>query len=623
MRISNNKLTEMQTAMMAILITLSWSAFAQESQSSATDEATPAAEAATDAAPAAETEVDAAADASADAAAEPKTGAAEATAESSEPIDLTPVPVEEPPAPAPAPAPAERAPAPQPQARQVREPVETRPVLRQGITQNMSVPLYKSGVLGLAEPAARISVGNPDIADILILRSTQLYVLGKDLGSTNVILWDRNDRLIGTVAVEVTHDIESLKAKYYELLPDEEIKVYSSQRNIVLAGRVSSVTAMDAAIRVAEGYLAPAGTAVDAIQFEQEAQGDDEEDEGQIVNLMEIGGGQQVMLEVKVAEISRTELRSIEAQMNFISNSSRWSFGGVNGGASFPDLDAGTDFAENIINGSEGIIPLGSGLPFFGTNPGGPATDLFAPNDLTIADKGLFASYLSDDFLFNMALNAAKENGLARILAEPTLTTLTGQEAEFLSGGEFPIPVPQDFGRTTIEFKDFGVGLRFLPVVLDDGVINLKVNISVSELAQNNSVILQDEGASSAFFVPSLSKRSAQATYELRDGQTIGVAGLINENLREVISKFPGLGDLPVLGALFRSQDFIKGESELMILITPRLAKPIDPNSITLPTDSFVEPSDADFYLLGRMEGKAPAKSDEGGTESDYGHQVQ
>jgi pilus assembly protein CpaC len=528
------------------------------------------------------------------------------------------------PAPAATPAPV---PAPAPRVTQQQEPVETRPVLRKGVTQAMEVALFKSGVIALDEPAARISVGNPDIADILILRSTQLYVLGKDLGSTNVILWDRNDRLIGTVAVEVTHDLESLKQKLHQLLPKEDILIYSSQRNIVLAGRVTSVIAMDAALLIAKGYLAPVGTAVDSIQFEQEASGEgQDENQGEIVNLMEIGGGQQVMLEVKVAEISRTELRSIEAKMNFISDSSRWSVGGVNGGASFPDVGGVGDFYENLPGGSTGIAPV----PGFGGGaaPFGPAIDMFSPNDLTIADKGLFASYLSDDFLFNMALNASKSNGLARILAEPTLTTLTGQEAEFLSGGEFPIPVPQDLGRTTIEYKDFGVGLRFLPVVLDDGIINLKVNISVTELAQNNSVVVGgggDGGASSNFFVPSLTKRSATATYELRDGQTIGVAGLISENLREVVEKFPGLGDLPILGALFRSQSFIKGETELMILITPRLAKPIDPNKLTLPTDSFVEPSDADFYLLGRMEGSSSqsTNSEQGGTDSEFGHQVQ
>jgi pilus assembly protein CpaC len=469
-----------------------------------------------------------------------------------------------------------------------QEPVETRPALRQGITQNMQVPLYKSGVLGLAEPAARISVGNPDIADILILRSTQLYVLGKDLGSTNVILWDRNDQLIGTVAVEVTHDLESLKHKLHQLLPNEPIMVYSAQRNIVLAGTVSSVAGMDAALRVADGYLAQIATSEEAVQFEQqEASRDPDKSVGDVVNLMQIGGGQQVMLEVKVAEIARSEMRSIEAKMAFLSEGGSWSFGGVNAGASVPDFGGG-----------------GAG-------------------DLGLSGTSLFASYLSDDFLFKMALNAAKENGLAKILAEPTLTTLTGQEAEFLSGGEFPIPVPQGLNNTTIQFKDFGVGLRFLPIVLGNGVINLKVNISVSELSQSNTVILTDERSSSSFVIPSLTKRSATATYELKDGQTIAVAGLLNENLREVITKFPGLGDLPVLGALFRSQSYIKGETELMILITPRLAKPIDPSTITLPTDSFVEPSDADFYFLGRMEKSDLSGSNTGGTDNDYGHQVQ
>jgi pilus assembly protein CpaC len=477
-----------------------------------------------------------------------------------------------------------------------------------GVTETMIVPVFKSGVLRLEEPAARISVGNPDVADILILRSTQLYVLGKDIGTTNVILWDRADQLIGTVEVEVTHDLQSLKAKLYQMLPNDEIMVNSSQRNIILSGQVSNIPSMEAALRISEGYLTQINAAAgDAVQFELAEGSSKSEDKsvGEVINLMHIGGGQQVMLEVKVAEIARSELRSIESKMAFISKSSNWSFGGVNGGATFPDT-----FTEALSGGSG--------------SPVGPALNAFVPNNLAIQDKGLFTSYLSDDFLFNLSLNIAKENGLAKILAEPTLTTLTGQEASFLSGGEFPIPVAQEEGRTTIEFKEFGVELNFLPVVLDDDIINLKVDISVSELISNNTVFLGSEFSSSSFIIPGLSKRSAGATYELRDGQTIAVAGLINENLREVVNKLPGLGDLPILGALFRSQDFIKGETELMILITPRLARPIDPSQLTLPTDSFVEPSDMDFYLFGKMEGSAPAGShDNGGTDGDFGHQVQ
>jgi pilus assembly protein CpaC len=482
------------------------------------------------------------------------------------------------------------------------------PRLRAGASENLVVPLFKSRVVKLDEPAARISVGSPDIADILILRATQLYVLGKDLGTTNVLLWDRDDFLIGTVSVEVTHDLESLKEKLHEIFPDEDINVHASQRNIVMTGRVSSVTAMNAATRMADGYLAQIQTAVDEGEFEQST-GSKREDKavGEIINLMQVGGGQQVMLSVKVAEIAREELRSVDAQWNAIFNgSSRWSFGGTNGGAIFPNTGPAFNTGP--------VPPLGPGLP-----------EIVPAPPLSIADKGLFTSFISDDFLFNMALNAAKNEGLAKILAEPTLTTLTGQQAEFLSGGEFPIPVPQDNNTISIEFKQFGVGVRFLPVVLGKDRINLKINVDVSELNDLNTVFVDIPSSNSNFFVPSLTKRSAEATVELKDGQTIGIAGLINENLREAVSKFPGLGDLPMIGALFRSQEFIKGETELLIMVTPTLAKPIAPEDIRLPTDSFIEPSDRDFYLFGRMEGRAPrseSTGSEGGTQGEYGQQV-
>lgn len=493
----------------------------------------------------------------------------------------------------------------------------SQPRLRSGTSEALAVPIFKSRVVRLDEPAARVSVGSPDIADILILRATQLYVLGKDLGTTNVLLWDRNDMLIGTVSVEVTHDVESLKSKLFEILPGEEIKVYTTQRNIVLAGNVSSIGAMNAAVRMADGYLQQISTAAEDQEFELQEGSSKRDDRavGEVINLLQVGGGQQVMLEVKVAEIARSELRSLDAQFNAIwKGSSRWSVGGTNGGAGFPDfLDP------------DGLIS--PALP--GVTPWGPAIDSFDPNGLSINDKGLFTSYISDDFLFNMALNAAKDKGLAKILAEPTLTTLTGQEAEFLSGGEFPIPVPQGLDNVTIEFKEFGVGVRFLPVVLNSsGHINLKLNVSVSELSDSNQVLINPGATESMFIVPALTKRSAQATVELKDGQTIAIAGLINENLREMVSKFPGLGDLPILGYLFRSQSFIKGESELVIMVTPRLAKPISPEDIRLPTDSFIEPNDTDFYLLGRMEGRKSGGSsgtvkDEGGAEGAYGQQVE
>ncbi len=458
---------------------------------------------------------------------------------------------------------------------------------------SLTVPLYKSRIVALRAPATRVSVGNPDVADLIILQSTQLYVLGKDLGTTNVLLWDRDDNLVGNVNVEVTHDLKSLKEKLYRLMPDEKIEVYSAQRNIVLAGNVSNVTNMNAAIRIAQGYFTQLATATESetFQLEQGATRREDRSVGDVINLMNVGGVHQVMLEVKVAEISRSELKRLDVRFNTIlTKSSRWNWGAVNGGATFPDALFGTE---------ELRIPV-----FDNDAPVGPVIDEFVPSDLLIEDKGFFGSFLSDNALFNLAFDAAKENGLAKILAEPNLVTQTGHEAQFLSGGEFPIPVPEGLQGTTIEFKEFGIGIRFLPVVLDSSRISLKLNISVSELVSDNSVVVSSDGVSSTFLIPSLTKRSAQSTVELADGQTIGIAGLINEDMREVVTKFPGLGSIPVLGALFRSQEFRKSETELLILVTPHLAKPLVPPEVRLPTDNVVEAGEFGWYVQGKLQGR-------------------
>jgi len=487
--------------------------------------------------------------------------------------------------------------------------------LGRGGVENLSVPLFKSRVLRLGVPAARVSVGNPDIADILIVRATQLYVLGKDLGTTNVHLWDREDRLIGTVSVEVGHDIESLKSNLYQLLPDEPIEVYSVQRSIMLRGKVSNATAMDAAVRTAEAYLAQIQTSTSSTQFEQtSASRREDRSVGSVINMMEVSGGQQVMLEVKVAEIARSELKRINAQFNLLSQrGSRWSVGGVNGGASFPDALFNPGSVRVPVFGTERVAPLG------------PVIDEFVPNPMQIANQGLFSSFVSNSTLFNFALDAAKENGMAKILAEPTLTTLTGQEAKFLSGGEFPIPVPNGDDGVTVSFREFGVALQFTPLVLDSSLINIKVGVEVSELVNSNTIGISSDDTTSTFVIPSLSIRAANSMVELKEGQTMGIAGLISEDVRQVVTRFPGLGEIPVLGALFRSQEFLSNETELVILVTPHIAKPIAPEDIRLPTDKFIEPSDLEFYLLGRTEGrrkKVSAPRDEGGVRGAFGHSI-
>lgn len=437
--------------------------------------------------------------------------------------------------------------------------------------QQLSVPLYKSKVVQVNGAVNKISVGNKEVADILVMRKQQIYVLGKGIGTTNVLLWDKNNNLTASIDVEVTPDVNSLKEKLYQMAPNERILVNSSQGSILLSGEVSNSGTMDMAVRLADSFL-------------QKPSQEGASQRGEVVNLLKVGGSQQVMLKVTVAEMSRSVMKRLGLKFHALdTGNNHWLLGATSGPGSInavTDTGTSTDAAFNL-GGTGGI------------------TTVIENSPLKYAGHALFAQYLDSNFLFQLAFDAAKQNGSTKVLAEPTLTTLSGQEAEFLSGGEFPIPVPNDQG-ITIEFKQFGVGLKFVPVVLDSGRINLSLNVSVSDLTTLNSLNSTVDNNGNTFYVPALSKRSASSTVELGDGQTIGIAGLINENTREAVDKFPGLGDVPVLGHLFRSQEFKKDKSELVILVTPTLAKPFKNDGIRLPGDGFVEPSDAEFYLLGR-----------------------
>jgi pilus assembly protein CpaC len=485
-------------------------------------------------------------------------------------------------------------------------------VVHAGRNTNIVVPIYKSRVVELPSPAKRVSIGNPDVADVLILKSSELYILGKDLGTTNVLLWDRDDNLVSAIAVSITHDLDGLRTQLQRILPGEKIEVASAQRNIILSGTVSSVVRMDAAMQIAKSYLEQAATAKEKIMFKQESGTGAQQDKkaGEVVNLMSVAGAQQVMLQVRVAEVRRDAVKHLNAQLNLLTNSGKWTGGANNGGATFPPAKWTGPGYNNLPFPVLGVPPMTSAtgtnvVP--GGNPAGPLQQLFSPTTPSITNTGLFGSFISNEWIANVVLDAFQQRGLAKILAEPTLTTLAGQEAQFLSGGSFPIPVPEQNGVIGIDYKDFGVKLLFQPLVLDGDRINLKLNISVSELVQANSLVVTPITSSSVFAVPALSERRAVSTVELSDGQTIGIAGLLNESMRNAITKFPGLGDIPILGALFRSQDFQKDQTELVILVTPKLARPMSAADVRLPTDGIKDPSNLDFFLFGKMEGYAPA----------------
>ena len=466
----------------------------------------------------------------------------------------------------------------------------------------ISIPIYKSRIVETPSPVTRVSVGDPDIADVLLINPYEVYVLGKDLGTTNIMLWSTHGSLVTAMSVNVTHDIAGLKAKLAAILPHEHIQVMSAHRNIILYGNVSSVVDMDAAQQIARSYLEQAATAKKKIMFQEQSGGQQSggsAHSGKVINLLQVAGPQEVMLQVRVAEVQRNAVKHLNLQMLGTYNNGRWVGGAVNGPAAFPPAQ---------WSGSSG-----QGLPLLGA-PGtsgiaGPVQSLVQQATQSISTAGLFGSYLSGSFVANAVLDAFAQQGLAKILAEPTLTTESGQEAQFLSGGSFPIPVPEQNGTIGIQYKDFGVKLGFLPVVLADGRINLKINVSVSQLTATNALTVSPITSSSVFAVPAITERRAESTVELADGQTIGIAGLTDDSMQSAARKFPGLGDLPIIGQLFRSQDFQEGKTELVILVTPRLAKPIPPGDARLPTDNVTAPSDAGFFLLGRMYGPPPKRA--------------
>jgi pilus assembly protein CpaC len=448
----------------------------------------------------------------------------------------------------------------------------TLPVVSANEPQKLTLSVGKSLVLDLPVAVTRASLANPDIADALVLSPKQLYVTGKSAGVTNLTLWQDNQKIFSIFDVEVAPDLTRLKEQIHQLLQEEkDIRVTASQDRVTLSGKVSNTGNLSQVLSLAESY-APK----------------------KVTNLLEVGGIHQVMLEVRVAEMNRQLLRRLGLNFNYV---------------------RGNEFAVSALNN---------------------LTSLVKPTDAVLASAagGPFAIGVSQaiNALFRIQngnatwtgfVDALKQNNLVKVLAEPTLIALSGREASFLAGGEFPIPVPQALGVVTIHYKSFGVGLAFTPTVLSPTKINMTVTPEVSDLDFANAIAIQ------GFLIPAITTRRASTTIELADGQSFAIAGLLRDTVREQVSKFPVLGDIPILGALFRSSSFQKNETELIIIVTPRLVKPLDVAKQTLPTGQFIEPNDLEFYLMGQMEGSSPGQATpspikssktEGGLEGESGH---
>ena len=410
-------------------------------------------------------------------------------------------------------------------------------------------------------PYKRVAVADPEIADVVVLGEREIEVVAKAVGGTNLLIWDANGRLQSSVEITVSPFRRQIVDELRRVLQNPDIDVDLAGDSIVLRGTVQSLEESEKATRVAKAFFA-------ANRSFRPGPGDPPD----VINLLDIGGNQQVMIDVKIAEMARTVSRNLGVNIHGIigKESERFRFStllaNLTGFADFDDPD-------------KEAITLDSRVNLFGRliNSKSLSLDLF--------------------------LEALHEKGLVRILAEPTLVARSGQIASFLVGGEIPIPVPQggtESVQITIEFKKFGVNVEFTPTVLGPDRIHMQVSPEVSEPDFNAGVKIAGTA------VPAFITRRASTAVELADGQSFAIAGLLREDITSVVRQYPVLGDVPILGALFRSTEFQKRETELVMIIRARLVKPLPPGPVALPTDYYIEPTAFETYALGRIEGKGP-----------------
>ncbi|QLA17091.1 type II and III secretion system protein family protein [Desulfolutivibrio sulfoxidireducens] len=436
-------------------------------------------------------------------------------------------------------------------------------------TQRVEVPIGKSVIYTSTRgDIGRVSVANPDIANFVMLSARQVYINGLAAGVTALTVWDRGDKLLDVYDVDVAPDVTRVKRMLHDIMPEETgLQVMASQDSITLSGSVQNSENLKKAVSLAEIHVSKPE---------------------KVVNLVKVGGVHQVMLEVRVAEMSRDianhmgininavsqgdfiytllgGLSSIDSSMMDIINPQNEYFymQDDDGNTVFPPVTAKTSIFQPRQEQATATVNSATGVFRYNTNYG-------QANNVT----------------WTGVVDVLKQNGLAKILAEPTLVCLDGQKAYFNAGGQIPYAISSAFNQG-IEWKDYGVKLEFHPVVISDNRINLKLDQEVSEI--------DDSISTSAG--PALLSRRASTVVELADGQSFAIAGMLKQISSESMDKFPGLGDIPILGSLFKSSEYQNRESELVIIITVHLAKPLDKSAIRLPTDDYTPPDDLEFFL--------------------------
>ena len=478
--------------------------------------------------------------------------------------------------------------------------------------RNVRIGLGKSVLVEFPRDVRDVMVSNPQAVDAVVLSSNRVFLLARRIGEANAFFFDGNGEQFATLELFVERETAGLEEMLNRLIPGGNIKVEMINQTVILTGHVRSPADASRAANIAKQFVTVEFETKTAASTEGTAvkKFNKQEGESVVINLLQVEGEEQVMLRVVVAEVQRSLIKQF----------------GVNLGAA---INSG-NFTTSIL--SENNLPLSAaeglgGIPLAGIAKGLAGNPLQVFNSFagagggpaTFGNSGIAGSWTTPNQSAAYVLRALERDGLIKTLAEPNLTAVSGETARFLAGGEFPIPVVDTNGQISVVFKEFGVGVAFTPVVLSEGRISLKIESEVSELSNQGAVQI------AALQIPAIKTRRASSTVELPSGGSLAMAGLLSEHTRQNIDGFPGLKDVPILGTLFRSRDFIRRETELVVIVTPYVVRPTARKDLARPSDGLGDATDMKGNFLGhvnRIYGRGTAIPD-GGLKGDYGFIVE
>lgn len=487
------------------------------------------------------------------------------------------------------------------------------------IRKNLKIGLGKSVLLEFPRDVRDVMVSNPAAVDAVVLSSNRVFLLAKKIGEANAFFFDTSGDQFATLELYVERETAALESLLNRTLHGSQIKVEMLNQTVVLTGSVRTPTDSVRAANIARQFATVEFEVSDKAANDGAAISKFEKSDAEtVINMLVVEAEEQVMLKVTVAEVQRSLLKQLGVNVSGAINVS--------------------NFATSLL--TENALPLtaaaGLGrlpIPGIGTQPADSSSTVAAgcttagvlcnfnsgPATNTFGNSGFTTSYASGSGAVNSAIRALERDGLVRTLAEPNLTAVSGEPANFLAGGEYPVPIVDNTGQISVQYKQFGVGLAFTPIVLSEGRISLKIETEVSELTTQGAVVL------SGISIPALRTRKAKSTVELPSGGTLAFAGLISDDTRQNIDGLPGAKDIPILGTLFRSRDFIKNETELVVIVTPYLVRPVARQQLSTPTDGLVAATDMQANFLGhlnRIYGKSEAPP-AGDLKGDYGFIVE